>query len=79
MNKSGQCIASFMNYFQIPLSDLLVIYDDISLPLGKFRYRAQGSDGGHNGMKDIIEKLGTKNFKRLRIGIGYDNKFLIRD
>ena len=79
MNKSGQCIASFIDYFQIPLSDLLVIYDDISLPLGKFRYRLQGSDGGHNGMKDIIEKLRTKNFKRLRIGVGYDNKFLIRD
>jgi PTH1 family peptidyl-tRNA hydrolase len=57
----------------------LVIYDDISLPVGKFRYRKEGSAGGHNGMKNIIEKLGTKKFKRLRIGVGYDNKFFIKD
>ena len=79
MNNSGECISAFMNYFQIPSEDLLVIYDDIALPFGKFRYRSQGSDGGHNGVKNIIEKLGKKHFKRLRIGIGYDNKFLIKD
>jgi len=49
------------------------------LPLGKFRYREQGSDGGHNGIKNIIEKLGTNEFKRLRVGIGYEQSFLIRD
>ena len=79
MNNSGECISAFMNYFQILSEDLLVIYDDIALPLGKFRYRSQGSDGGHNGVKNIIEKLGTNHFKRLRIGIEYDNKFLIKD
>ena len=79
MNNSGECISAFLNYFQIPVDNLLVIYDDIALSIGRFRYRAQGSNGGHNGMKDIIEKLGTKKIKRLRIGIGYDNKFLIRD
>jgi peptidyl-tRNA hydrolase, PTH1 family len=56
-----------------------VIYDDIALPLGKFRYREQGSNGGHNGMKNIIENLGTNEFKRLRVGIDYDNNFLIKD
>jgi PTH1 family peptidyl-tRNA hydrolase len=79
MNNSGECISAFINYFQISLDDLLVIYDDIALPLGKFRYRKQGSDGGHNGVKNIIEKLGKKNFQRLRVGIGYDNNFFIKD
>ena len=79
MNNSGECIAAFLNYFRIPLDNLLVIYDDIALPLGKFRYRQQGSDGGHNGVKNIIIMVGSKLFKRLRIGIGYERNFLIRD
>src|SRR4051794_38517360 len=79
MNNSGACIAAFKNYFRIPSDNLLVIYDDIALPLGKFRYRCQGSAGGHNGVKNIIELLGSKDFKRLRVGIGYKQNFLIRD
>lgn len=79
MNNSGECIAAFINYFRIDLNDLLVIYDDIALPLGKFRYRCQGSAGGHNGMKNIIELLGNEDFKRLRVGIGRKQNFLIRD
>ena len=79
MNNSGECIVAFLNYFRIPLDNLLVIYDEIALPLGKFRYRSQGSGGGHNGMKNIIKLIGSKNFKRLRVGIGYDNNFLIKD
>ena len=79
MNNSGECILAFLNYFRIPLDNLLVIYDEIALPLGKFRYRGQGSDGGHNGMKNIIKFVGSKDFKRLRIGIGYDQNFLIKD
>ena len=79
MNNSGECISTFLNYFHIPLDNLLVIYDEIALPLGKFRYRGQGSDGGHNGMKNIIKLIGSKDFKRLRIGIGYDKNFLIKD
>lgn len=79
MNNSGECIASFLNYFQIPITELLIIYDEIALPVGKIRYRLQGSAGGHNGVKNIIEKLGTEKFKRLRIGIGYDKKFQIKD
>src|ERR1051325_7514733 len=50
MNNSGKCVVTFLNYFHISLDDLLVIYDDIALPVGKFRYRQQGSDGGHNGL-----------------------------
>jgi PTH1 family peptidyl-tRNA hydrolase len=79
MNNSGECIVAFLNYFQIELDNLLVIYDDIALPVGKFRYRLQGSAGGHNGVKNIIELLGSKHFKRLRIGIGYEQKFTICD
>ncbi|CAG8447780.1 11333_t:CDS:2 [Racocetra fulgida] len=64
MNNSGECIRAFLNYFRIPVDNLLVIYDDIALPLGKFRYRSQGSAGGHNGVKDIIEVLGIlQNFQ----------------
>src|SRR3954467_6248044 len=55
MNNSGACIRDFVNYFQIPVENILVIYDDLSLPLGSFRYRSQGSSGGHNGIKNIIE------------------------
>jgi len=79
MNNSGECVVAFLNYFRIPLDNLLVIYDDIALPLGKFRYRQQGSAGGHNGMKNIIGMVGSKLFKRLRVGIGYERNFLIRD
>ena len=79
MNNSGECITAFLNYFRIPLDNLLVIYDDIALPLGKFRYRCRGSDGGHNGMKNTINLLRSKDFKRLRVGISYDRNFLIRD
>ena len=78
MNNSGQCIVGFLNYFRIPLDNLLVIYDDIALPLGKFRYRQQGSDGGHNGVKNIIEMTRSKVFKRLRVGINYERNFTLR-
>lgn len=79
MNNSGECIIAFLNYFRIPVNNLLVIYDDIALSLGNFRYRLAGSAGGHNGMKNIIKLLGNKDFKRLRMGIGYDNNTLIKD
>src|SRR6185369_12694942 len=79
MNNSGDCISAFRNYFAIPLDNLLVIYDEISLPLGKFRYRLQGSASGHNGVKNIIELLKSQNFKRLRVGICRDKKFPLRD
>src|SRR5205823_3771644 len=79
MNNSGECVVAFLSYFRIPVANLLVIYDDVAWPVGKFRYRGQGSDGGHNGMKNIIELLGSQDFKRLRIGIDYDRNFLIKN
>ncbi len=70
MNLSGEALRLVMNYYKIPVEDILVIYDDISLNTGVIRYRANGSDGGHNGIKSIIKCLGTKEFARLKIGIG---------
>lgn len=70
MNLSGEAVSAVMNYYKIDINDILIIYDDISLDLGRIRFRANGSDGGHNGIKSIIKHLGTKDFNRLKIGIG---------
>ncbi|MDD5094884.1 MAG: aminoacyl-tRNA hydrolase [Dehalococcoidia bacterium] len=70
MNLSGESVAPLMRFYKIDLADLLVIYDDIDLPLGKIRIREKGSAGGHNGMKSIIAHLGSQDFPRLRVGIG---------
>src|SRR5574344_2009796 len=70
MNLSGEAVIALVNYFKIDKKDVLIIYDDISLPLGKMRFRANGSDGGHNGIKSVIQHLGTKDIARLKIGIG---------
>src|SRR4051794_38932061 len=70
MNLSGRCVRQFMDYYQVPLSDLLVVCDDINLPLGKLRVRARGTHGGHNGLRNIQEHLGTTEYARLRIGVG---------
>ena len=70
MNLSGEAVRAVMDYYKIDVKDVLIIYDDISLDLGKIRFRANGSDGGHNGIKSIIQHVGTKNFDRLKIGIG---------
>jgi PTH1 family peptidyl-tRNA hydrolase len=72
MNNSGIAVEHAVNYFQINLSDLLVICDDFNLPLGKIRLRPKGSDGGHNGLSSIIYHLMSEDFPRLRIGIGSD-------
>ena len=69
MNKSGQPIYKVLDYFQIEAEDLLVIHDDLDLELGKMRFKQNGGSGGHNGIKSIINNLGTDNFKRLKIGI----------
>jgi len=70
MNLSGEAVQAVMNYYKIPASDVLVIYDDLSLDAGKMRFRANGSDGGHNGIKSVIKCVGTKDVARLKIGIG---------
>jgi PTH1 family peptidyl-tRNA hydrolase len=72
MNLSGKAIRYWINKEKIETQNLLVIVDDLALPLGSFRLRKQGSDGGHNGLISIIEHLGTTEFARLRIGIGND-------
>lgn len=70
MNLSGESILDIVQFYKIELSNLLIIYDDASMPLGRIRIRPSGSDGGHNGMKSIIYLLGENNFPRLRVGIG---------
>lgn len=71
MNLSGSPIRDMVNFFKIdPETELIVISDDIDLEPGRLRIRKQGSAGGHNGLKDIIQKLGTQNFTRIRIGVG---------
>ena len=70
MNLSGESVAPLMRYYQIASADLLVIYDDVDLPIGKIRIREKGGPAGHNGMKSIIQHLGTQEFPRIRVGIG---------
>ncbi len=70
MNLSGEAIAAAINWYKLPPEKLIVIYDDISLAPGRLRIRAKGSDGGHNGIKDIIKNLGTDSFPRIKIGVG---------
>ena len=70
MNASGQSVRACADWFKCSPENILVIYDDMDLPLGKLRLRPSGSAGGHNGMKSIISHLGTQNFPRLRLGIG---------
>lgn len=70
MNLSGNAINYWLQSENIPLSNLLVVTDDISLPFGKIRLRGKGSAGGHNGLKNISELLNTENYARLRVGVG---------
>ncbi len=69
MNLSGEALANILSFYKATTDDVIIIYDDIDLPLGTTRFREKGSAGTHNGMRNIIEKLGTENFKRIRIGI----------
>jgi PTH1 family peptidyl-tRNA hydrolase len=72
MNLSGKAVRYWLQEEKIPLEHLLVVTDDTALPFGKQRLRAKGSDGGHNGLKNITEILGTQDYARLRMGIGND-------
>lgn len=70
MNLSGEAVLPLMSYYNISPDELVVVYDDLDLDPGKLRLRQSGSAGGHNGVKSIIEMLGTQDFKRVKIGIG---------
>ena len=70
MNLSGNAVAPAAAYFKIPAEHIIVVCDDVSIPVGKIRIRAKGSSGGHNGLKSIISALGTETFPRVKIGVG---------
>ena len=69
MNLSGLAVRSIVDFYQVPLTDLLIVCDDVNLPLGKLRFRAKGTHGGHNGLRDLQNHLGTTEYPRLRIGV----------
>lgn len=69
MNASGECVRPLMDYYNIAAEDLIVVYDDLDLPIGKIRLRQKGSAGGHNGMRSLIAHLKTQSFDRIRVGI----------
>ncbi len=70
MNLSGECIREFKSWYKVEDSEIIIIYDDVSLPTGKMRIRPKGSAGGHNGIKSIIYQLGSEVFPRIKIGVG---------
>jgi len=70
MNKSGEAVIAAMNFYKIPAENIIVIYDDISLEPSHLRIRRKGSDGGHNGIKNIIYLTGKDNFPRIKVGVG---------
>jgi PTH1 family peptidyl-tRNA hydrolase len=70
MNLSGHAVAGLAGYYGVPVEDLLVVIDEAALPFGRLRARARGSAGGHNGLKSVIDRLGTTEFARLRLGVG---------
>jgi PTH1 family peptidyl-tRNA hydrolase len=69
MNLSGQAVGGLMRYYRIDLEDVLVVADDVNLPLGRLRVRRRGSDGGHNGLRSVIDSVGTEEVARLRVGV----------
>jgi PTH1 family peptidyl-tRNA hydrolase len=70
MNLSGYAVRELVAFYKLALSDLLIVVDDADLPLGRLRLRTEGSAGGHNGLKSVIQELGTDEFPRLRVGVG---------
>jgi len=79
MNRSGNCINAFMNYFQVKSHNLLIIFDDKDIPFGTLKLKAVSSSGGHNGIKSIIEQLGSNDFARLKFGINSEYNVNTRD
>lgn len=79
MNASGQAVREIVQGLKLPLNRIIVVYDDIDLPVGVLRLRANGSSGTHNGMRNIVANLGSENFPRLRVGIGRDTNLQLAD
>ena len=79
MNLSGNALIEFVNFYKINLEDILVIHDDLDLPVGTYRLKINSSSGGHNGIKSIIERLGNNSFARLKIGIGNSKQIDTKD
>ena len=79
MNLSGIVIKKFVDYFKINIQDILIVCDDLDMPIGKLKLKYQGSSGGHNGLKNIEENIGTRDYKRLKLGIGNDKEISTKD
>lgn len=79
MNLSGECVKKYINFFKISVIDILIISDDTSLEIGSFKFKANGSSGGHKGLQNIEEMLQTKNYKRMKIGISQPKEISKKD
>lgn len=79
MNMSGEVVKKFQDYYKIDTTNILVIHDDLDIPIGKIKLKENGSGGGHNGIKNIILNIGSENFKRLKIGISKNKDFDTKD
>lgn len=77
MNLSGECVVQFADYFDVPDENIIVIYDDVSLDVGRMRIRKKGSSGGQNGIKNIIKNLETDVFPRIKVGVGKHQRDLV--
>ena len=77
MNLSGESVGEAARFYKVPADHVLVISDDVSLPVGKLRIRKGGSCGGHNGIRNVIERLGTSDFARLKLGVGKDRSDVV--
>ncbi|MEG0025642.1 MAG: aminoacyl-tRNA hydrolase [Bacilli bacterium] len=79
MNCSGECIIKFINYFKISIDNILVVYDDLDIEIGKYKLRDNGRSGGHNGISNIIIHVCTQKFKRLKVGISNDKNIATKN
>ncbi len=79
INLSGEVVSSYVSYFKIKISDILIISDDLDMPLGKIKLKTNSSSGGHNGLKNIEQHLGTKEYKRLKLGISNNKEIDTKD